>query len=674
MAEELKTIQTVDLSPFKCMVMTIGELPSSFVESMTYYEALAWLDNYLEKTLIPAVNNNAEAVQELQDLYIELHDYVKNYFDNLDVQEEINNKLDQMAEDGQLTQLIAQFLSLNAVMSFQSVADMKLAENLVNGSTVETYGFYSVNDGGGAKYLVRTITNDDTIDEKTIIELYDDYLIAELIKEDEMSVKQFGAKGDGTTDDTLSIQTALNYCNNIIVPSGTFMVNAITHILPNSNNRIKLDNDAIIEAIGNSATNYAVIDINNKSNVEISGGTIKGDRTTHSGDTGEWGMCLSIENGASNIYIHDIKLINAWGDGLYINNATNVKTQNLIIDNARRNGISIISVETFNSLNDYISNTNGTAPQAGVDIEPNYTTDKLIDINFNNLTTYNNTGSGFAIVALKDVTNAISITNTNFHDDGSTDGISIAKNSGTKGLITIDSPFCENNKQRGISMGRCYDSNCKVKIVKPYILNSNTSEGTAEAYATPIVAYIDSGHTQGTLGNIEIIEPFISTTYTVPNYIVFRNDNYNTTKSNNIKIIDPTNLISGKFIVVAQPATNVTFTDKYNVTAYIFNSSTNALATRLHSLYAINEAANSEKTLTLQNTYEIGRILKFRHDSLVNNGKLSIQMYSGNYCKQLSPNAGVKITLNNFGDCIEIQRVTDTEWRLISSNCEPTIS
>ena len=108
MAEELKTIETVDMSPFKHMVMTIGELPSSFVESMTYYEALAWLDNYIEKTLIPTINNNAEAVEELQGLYTILHDYVENYFDNLDVQEEIDNKLDEMVEDGTFNTIINQ--------------------------------------------------------------------------------------------------------------------------------------------------------------------------------------------------------------------------------------------------------------------------------------------------------------------------------------------------------------------------------------------------------------------------------------------------------------------------------------------------------------------------------------------------------------------------------------
>lgn len=110
MTEELKTIETVDTSPFKKMVMTIGELPTSFVESMTYYELLAWLCNYLENTVIPTVNNNGEAVEELQGLFIELKNYVDTYFDNLDVQEEVNTKLDAMVEDGTFDTIINQEL------------------------------------------------------------------------------------------------------------------------------------------------------------------------------------------------------------------------------------------------------------------------------------------------------------------------------------------------------------------------------------------------------------------------------------------------------------------------------------------------------------------------------------------------------------------------------------
>lgn len=39
---------------------------------------------------------------DLKDAWQQLHDYVENYFDNLDVQQEINNKLDAMYADGRL--------------------------------------------------------------------------------------------------------------------------------------------------------------------------------------------------------------------------------------------------------------------------------------------------------------------------------------------------------------------------------------------------------------------------------------------------------------------------------------------------------------------------------------------------------------------------------------------
>lgn len=121
----LQTVDTVDTRPFRKLIMTIGELPTSFVESMTYYELLAWFTNYLETVIIPTVNNNADCVEELQDKYVELKEdnaefvaemtelynqlksYVDNYFDTLDVQDEIDQKLDEMASDGTLESLIS---------------------------------------------------------------------------------------------------------------------------------------------------------------------------------------------------------------------------------------------------------------------------------------------------------------------------------------------------------------------------------------------------------------------------------------------------------------------------------------------------------------------------------------------------------------------------------------
>lgn len=73
-------------------------IPLAFDESMSYYETLLGVLNLLKEQEI-VINNNA-------DLLAELESYVKNYFDNLDVQEEINNKLDEMVEDGTFEEII----------------------------------------------------------------------------------------------------------------------------------------------------------------------------------------------------------------------------------------------------------------------------------------------------------------------------------------------------------------------------------------------------------------------------------------------------------------------------------------------------------------------------------------------------------------------------------------
>lgn len=93
-------------NPFKHFCMSIGAIPTSYKNALDYYETLLWLIKYLENTVIPAVNNNAEALEELQGLIIVLKNYVEHYFDNLDVQNEINNKLDEMVEDGTLENLL----------------------------------------------------------------------------------------------------------------------------------------------------------------------------------------------------------------------------------------------------------------------------------------------------------------------------------------------------------------------------------------------------------------------------------------------------------------------------------------------------------------------------------------------------------------------------------------
>lgn len=152
--------------------MTIGMLPSSYKQSLTYEEQLLWFCDFLENQVIPVVNNNSEVVEEL-----------KNYFENLDVQEEINNKLDEMAESGKLTDIIAQYLQLAGLLCFNTKSDLKNAQNLSNGSFTKTFGDTLYNDGQGQFYKIRTLTSSDVVDDVNILALSNfPSLIAELIE------------------------------------------------------------------------------------------------------------------------------------------------------------------------------------------------------------------------------------------------------------------------------------------------------------------------------------------------------------------------------------------------------------------------------------------------------------------------------------------------------------
>lgn len=121
----MNNVETI--KPFKNFCMTIGALPTSYLESMSYYETLCWLCKYLENTINPAINNNAEALKELQN-------YVANYFNNLDVQEEIDNKLDEMAESGVLADIINEqiFDDLNNEIGDLSTLKTSDKSSLVN--------------------------------------------------------------------------------------------------------------------------------------------------------------------------------------------------------------------------------------------------------------------------------------------------------------------------------------------------------------------------------------------------------------------------------------------------------------------------------------------------------------------------------------------------------------
>ena len=91
------------LQPFRYWCQKV--LPLVYDDSLSYYELLCKVVDYLNKTMEDVETLHGD-VTNLHTAYDELQSYVNNYFSTLDVQKEINNKLDNMASSGKLYEII----------------------------------------------------------------------------------------------------------------------------------------------------------------------------------------------------------------------------------------------------------------------------------------------------------------------------------------------------------------------------------------------------------------------------------------------------------------------------------------------------------------------------------------------------------------------------------------
>lgn len=92
----IKPSQYKILQPFEAWVQQT--LPAIYDDSLSYTDLLAKMLTYLNNLV---ANNNTLSTDVTNAI-----NYINNYFDNLDVQDEINKKLDEMAKDGTLDKII----------------------------------------------------------------------------------------------------------------------------------------------------------------------------------------------------------------------------------------------------------------------------------------------------------------------------------------------------------------------------------------------------------------------------------------------------------------------------------------------------------------------------------------------------------------------------------------
>ncbi len=143
----------------------------------------------------------------------------------------------------------------------------------------------------------------------------------------------------------------------------------------------------------------------NSENVEIQGygATFAMNKSEYSGQQNH---ALAIVN-SSNITVKGLTLTGAGGDGIYVSRHNGGEyCRNIVVDGVtstknQRQGMTVISVDGLQIKNSTFSETSGESPSAGIDFEPEHTSDRLDNITVTNCTFKDNNGPGIMFAVNK---------------------------------------------------------------------------------------------------------------------------------------------------------------------------------------------------------------------------------------------------------------------------------
>lgn len=142
-----KDFKYKNLTPFKWFCLNNFPFLDVDFDAITNYQLFCKLG----KELNQVINKTNELGEEVEEL--------SNYLNNLDLQEEVDNKLNEMAQSGELANIIAEFLNANCILKFDTLEQLQNSENVIEGNIVSVFGKTNLNDGFVNYY---TITTEET--------------------------------------------------------------------------------------------------------------------------------------------------------------------------------------------------------------------------------------------------------------------------------------------------------------------------------------------------------------------------------------------------------------------------------------------------------------------------------------------------------------------------------
>lgn len=161
--------------------------------------------------------------------------------------------------------------------------------------------------------------------------------------------------------------------NRIVIEKGDYPVSvqreSETCLLIESNTELILK--GTVQLKPNAFKTYYILKLVGDSIAISGGGAIIGDKPNHQGNEGEWGMGIEF-TGAKNASVKDITVKDCWGDCIYVGKESeHITIDNCLLDNGRRQGISVTDADGVIIRNCRIVNISGISPEYAIDIEPN---------------------------------------------------------------------------------------------------------------------------------------------------------------------------------------------------------------------------------------------------------------------------------------------------------------
>jgi hypothetical protein len=200
--------------------------------------------------------------------------------------------------------------------------------------------------------------------------------------------------GYSSTDATTNLQNALNcIADTVIIDNvGIWFVQPLT--ITNSNLVVVFENGTIVQGRAGyfTGTYDRLLTITAVHGIKILGygGTM---RMNASGNEDRHAIRI---DACDTVGIYGLRIVKASGDGIYVcgyagnNYSSYITLQECKVDSSYRNGISIISVKHLVVDGCIVSHTSGTAPQDGIDLEPNYPTEFMQDVTISNCEFFDN--------------------------------------------------------------------------------------------------------------------------------------------------------------------------------------------------------------------------------------------------------------------------------------------